>query len=203
MSPAATTSTPRQEEILRAAMKLLREGGLARLTTRKIAERIGFTEGAFFRHFPSKQALLLRLMDRLKEMLLVPIREIAADATLPIETRLRRIIRHHIRLVREQDSLPILLLAEASATGDEALLERMRALIKEYRLLLQDLIRQGQREGSLTNEVTPECLSLGLIGLPAIVAIQHRLQPDPPLEDRLEKDFVQWVIGQLGRNSQT
>jgi hypothetical protein len=86
---------------------------------------------------------------------------------------------------------------------DEALLERMRALIKEYRLLLQDLIRQGQREGSLTNEVTPECLSLGLIGLPAIVAIQHRLQPDPPLEDRLEKDFVQWVIGQLGRNSQT
>ena len=203
MSPAATTSTPRQEEILRAAMKLLRESGLARLTTRKIAERIGFTEGAFFRHFPSKQALLLRLMDRLKEMLLVPIREIAADATLPIETRLRRIIRHHIRLVREQDSLPILLLAEASATGDEALLERMRALIKEYRLLLQDLIRQGQREGSLTNEVTPECLSLGLIGQPAIVAIQHRLQPDPPLEDRLEKDFVQWVIGQLGRNSQT
>lgn len=62
-SPA---TTPRQEEILLQAMKLLREGGLARLTTRKIAQRIGFTDGALFRHFPTKQALLLRLMDKLE-----------------------------------------------------------------------------------------------------------------------------------------
>ena len=184
-------------------MQLLRESGLARLTTRKIAERIGFTEGAFFRHFPTKQALLLRLMDKLEEMLLGPIQAMAADSTLDLTERLQRIIGHHIRLVREQDSLPILLLAEASASGDKALLKRMRAIMDKYRRILVDLIQEGRSGRKPAQRSQIECVALGLIGLPAVLAIQHRLHPDPRFENQFEKRFAPWAIELLTRAANT
>ena len=48
----------RQDEILDRTIELLREAGLAGLTMKKVAERVGFTEPAIYRHFPNKQALL-------------------------------------------------------------------------------------------------------------------------------------------------
>ena len=55
-----------REKILDAAMALLNEVGLDRLTTRKLAERLGVQQPALYWHFKSKSALL----DALNELML-------------------------------------------------------------------------------------------------------------------------------------
>lgn len=52
-----------REKILEAAMALLNEVGLDRLTTRRLAERLGVQQPALYWHFKSKSALLDALND--------------------------------------------------------------------------------------------------------------------------------------------
>jgi TetR/AcrR family transcriptional regulator, tetracycline repressor protein len=54
----------RRDEVLEAALDLLDEVGLAALTTRRLAERLGVRPGALYRHFDSKRALLVAMVDR-------------------------------------------------------------------------------------------------------------------------------------------
>jgi len=193
--------TERQQDILACTLALVREHGLAHVTTKLIAERVGFSEAALYRHFPTKQALLLGLMDRLEDMLLGPIRAIAGDGSLPVVRRLEAIIRHHAKLVREQNSLPILLLAEASAADDPALIGRMRSIFYDYLSILEGLVREGQARGEIVHGPEPDCLALLLLGSPAALAIRHRLLPDARSEDRFESTLIPFLIETIDEGS--
>ena len=80
--------TPRQAEILDRTAELVAEAGLANLTMKRVAERVGFTEPAIYRHFTGKRGLVLGLVDRLGERLLGTLRAIAGDRTRPPRERL-------------------------------------------------------------------------------------------------------------------
>ncbi len=190
-------ATARQSEILEQALILVREGGVSGLTIRKIAERVGFSEPALYRHFPNKQAVILGLMDRLDEMLVHSARTIAEDTSLSAPERLSRIISHHVGLVRKYNSLPILLLAEASTSDDPVLLSRMRAIFKAYFALLVDVVTEGQEMGKIDPSVQPDCLALGLMGTPTALAVRHRLFPDAGFEDRVEDVWIPFLLDRI------
>ena len=185
--------TPRQEEILDRTLEMAREMGIGGLTTRKIAERVGFTEAALFRHYPTKQALLLALMDRLEDLLIEPIARIAADSAAGAAERLEGMVRHQTTVVRQFNSLPIILLAEASVSGDQALVERMRAILERYLSLLEAVVRDGQARGEIVGGVHPDCITMLLFGAPAGLAIRHHLMPDAKAEDRFEDSLIPFL----------
>src|SRR5438034_9626380 len=54
---------PAKREILRAAMKLFSERGLAATSIRDIAEESGFTNPALYKHFVGKEELALYLFE--------------------------------------------------------------------------------------------------------------------------------------------
>jgi len=117
MAPTETPTTPRQEEILDRTFELVRESGLANLTMKKVADRMGFTEPALYRHFPNKQALVLGLLGRLESLLLPEIETASAREDLPPVERLERIILHHLGLILKSDGLPFLILAVVYVLG--------------------------------------------------------------------------------------
>ena len=192
--PTSTQRTPRQDQILDRAMSLVRRGGLSALTTRRLAESVGFTEAALYRHFPSKQALILGMMDRLETMLLGPVRKIAEDTALDVPARLQRIVHHHTAIVRENRGLPILLLAEASASRDEVLLTRMRSILQAYLAILEHLIAEGQARGEVVHGPEADCLAMLLLGAPAALAIRHRLEPDETAEERFSETLIPFLV---------
>lgn len=208
---AGMASADRQEQILDRTVELVAKDGLANLTMKKIAGRVGFSEAAIYRHFPTKQGLLLSLMDRLEALLLVPIRAMAADTGVSPQDRLSRILGHHLRIVLDHDSLPILLLAEASASGDPRLVQRMRDIFNPYRALLCELLADttpaGRARGWMRAHaagadghgasIAPDSLALLLLGVPAALAIQHRLQPDSKAEQRAVAEVAPWLLAAI------
>lgn len=54
---------PAKQEILRAALKLFSERGLAATSIRDIADESGYTNPALYKHFPSKEELALHLFE--------------------------------------------------------------------------------------------------------------------------------------------
>src|SRR5262245_30573561 len=57
------TDPPAKREILRAAMKLFSQHGLAATTIRDIARESGYTNPALYKHFASKEELALYLFE--------------------------------------------------------------------------------------------------------------------------------------------
>jgi AcrR family transcriptional regulator len=171
--------TARQEEILDRAMELVQESGLANLTLKKVAQRVGFTEAAIYRHFTHKQALVFALVDRLRDRLLGPVAVFAADQSLPARERLRRMVLHHVEVIRRTRGLPMLFLAEGVASGDEALLARMRGVMDTYQGLLVAVLR----ETGLQAEPPLEHQAVQFIGLSAVLGVQLRAFPEQALSD--------------------
>ncbi|MFM9916985.1 MAG: TetR/AcrR family transcriptional regulator, partial [Rhizobacter sp.] len=60
----------RQAEIVSAALRLARDASPALITTTDIAAAIGVTQGAVFKHFPTKDAIWLAAMRWVRETLL-------------------------------------------------------------------------------------------------------------------------------------
>ncbi|HET9766984.1 MAG TPA: helix-turn-helix domain-containing protein [Thermoanaerobaculia bacterium] len=191
----APPHTPRQEELLDLALQLAREVGLAGLTVRKLAERAGFTEAALYRHFRDKQALLLAMVERLsEEQLLAPIRTIAADRERTPRQRLAAVVRHHVATILALEGLPVLVLAEAAAAGDEMLLARFRIVAAELRSILGGLIGEAG-----AGEDVPSAAALGvvLIGIGAATALQHRLGASRAVEREVRDDLPAFVVERL------
>jgi len=188
--------TRRQQEIIDAAIAVVREEGWSNLTVRRLADRLGVTDPALYRHFRGKGELALAIADRLQGMLLGPIREIARDPASPPESKIERILTHHVDLILATDGLPVLLMAEA-ATGDERLAGRLRQIMGEYMATVTGLI--AALPGRDAESAAPEEVLLQLLGLPAVVALQLRLMPARRLAaDRIRATVARHVRQVLG-----
>lgn len=195
MTDAAIPSAPdRREELVDHALALIRESGLAGLTVRRLAERVGFTEGALYRHYRSKSELMAAVVATMGERLLGPIRELAADRSRPVAERMTALVQRHVGLVLDTDGLPLLLLVEAAAANDEAVLAEVRKVLRGY----------GEVVGALLAELPPDParpsaaeLTLPLMGFAAGAALRHRVAPDPALEEAARGELAELVVRRL------
>jgi len=186
----SATTVDRRDEILDHAFQLAGEAGLASLTMKKVAERIGFTETAAYRYFSNKDALILGMVEKLGETLLVPIRRIAGSVGTP-EERLERMLRHHVDFVLRLDGLPMLLIAEAAATGKEELIAKFRETLGEYVVLVARVVSEFP---AATSPVRPQELALFLMGIPLSLAIRRRIGADPEIEERVRTDLIPFIV---------
>lgn len=187
-------SSSRRDGILDRAFELTRESGLAGLTMKKVAERVGVTEPALYRHFPNKQALVVGIAERLAEKLLGPARAIAAETEIPPERRLERILTHHAQLVIDTNGLPFLLLAEVSVSDNQDVAATLGAAMKAYHGLVTGVIAEMPRSPGMPE---PADLLPFLIGFIAAVAIQRRAMPGLPVDPATVLDMIPFLVRRL------
>ncbi|HVG10919.1 MAG TPA: TetR/AcrR family transcriptional regulator [Thermoanaerobaculia bacterium] len=183
----------RQDEILDRTIELLREAGLAGLTMKKVAERVGFTEPAIYRHFPNKQALLVGVAGRLSQLFLGPVRAISEEMDTPPLDRIERIVAHHVGLIMDLDGIPILLLAEATAT-EGALGQKMAEIAGTYLEIVGRLAAEIPRPpGSPPAEIAV----LPVLGLAAAVALERRMLSGQRLTRDMALELTRYVVRRL------
>lgn len=85
----------RRRQIADAALKIIAERGLGRFTTQAIAAEIGVSDGMIFRHFASKEDIVLAALDRVEERLFEGFPPEDADPLV----RLERFFRFRASLV--------------------------------------------------------------------------------------------------------
>ncbi|MBI2392767.1 MAG: TetR/AcrR family transcriptional regulator [Deltaproteobacteria bacterium] len=138
----------RRLQIADAALKIISEQGLARFTTAAIAEEVGLTEGAIFRHFGSKEEIVLAAIDRIEQLLADDESDLGGDAL----ERLGAIVLRRVRTARAH-GVPRLVFSEdlgfaAGARGTERVAALRRKTSARIRALLEDAKAQGVlREG--------------------------------------------------------
>lgn len=160
---------------------------------KKVADRVGFTEPAIYRHFPNKQALLVGVADRLSKLFLGPVRAIAEETDTPPLDRIERIVAHHIGLIVDTDGIPVLLLAEATASGGE-LGGKMAEIAGTYLKIVERLAGEIRRPpGSPPANIAV----LPVLGLAAAVALERRMLPERRLTRDKAIELARYVVRRL------
>ncbi|MBO9519895.1 MAG: TetR/AcrR family transcriptional regulator [Nocardioidaceae bacterium] len=105
-----------REEILKATLELLRERGMARLTTREVASRAGVSEGSVFYHFEDRFGLLKAVFERSLEPLHLQMTPSDADDLAATVTQLSEVIERFLTA-----SVDVMMAAQSDAELRDAL----------------------------------------------------------------------------------
>lgn len=136
----------RQRQIADAALKIVAAHGLSRFTTAAIAHEVGITEGAIFRHFASKDEIVLAAIDRIEELF----EEGApSDEGEPLD-RLRRFLEHRVRVVQENGGIPRLIFSdELTNAAGAAGATKVQALRKKAATTIRRCLEQAREQGKI------------------------------------------------------
>lgn len=162
MSSKQPTHT-RQVELVAAALTLAAERSPATVTTAELAQAVGITQGAVFRHFDSKEAIWLAVMDHAHQQLLARLHAAGAAQAQPLAA-LRAVFMAHVDFVVEHPGVPRLIFQELQQPQDTPLKARVRRLMHEYRLLLMRLLQQAQDQRALQPGTDLQAAAVLLIG---------------------------------------
>lgn len=175
----------RRRQIVEAALRLLADEGLGAVTTRRIAARLGLTEGALFRHFESKQAILMAGLDHLEALMFpeAPGDTVQADGD-PL-VALEAFFYQRVALVAGPLALGHLVFSEQliHATGDAG---RRRVAAWQARSVafvrgrLEALAAQGRLRPDLPPEALVPVVQGQVLGFVVARAIEGATAGPPP-----------------------
>ena len=153
-APAGAADAPVQERILAAASRLFARQGFALTTVQEIVEQAGVTKGAMYHYYASKDDLLQQIYTRLLSLQSERLAAIA-DSDRPVRDRL-----HEAAADVVVSTLAHLDDAMVSWRSMHMLpperLAQVRADRRRYHERFRALIEQGQREGVLRTDLSPD-----------------------------------------------
>ena len=144
-------SSRRSNEILDAARALFAENGFDGTSISDIANSAGLADGAIYKHFDSKRALLFEVIRSFYEPVIVLASETVAGIP-DVRGRLRYLIWLQLRAFAEEPDVCRLIIAEARPMHDYYESE-VADLNRRWTSLLVEVIKEGQFDGSFRSDV--------------------------------------------------
>lgn len=174
----------RRAVTIETVVDLAAEHDPAEITTAAIAERMNLTQGALFRHFPTKDALWQSVMDWVAEKLLGRIDTAIAGADSPLAA-LEAAFTAHVDFVARHSGVPRMLFSELQRSGDTPAKRMARTLIAKYSDRLLKLISAGKAAGEIDPRLDARAAVALFIGTVQGLVMQSLLSGDV---SRLRRD---------------
>lgn len=153
----------RRAATVQVLVELAAEQNPADITTGKIAERMGVTQGALFRHFPSKDAMLEATINWVSDRLLASVDKAAARADSPLAA-LQAMFLAHIDFVAGHPGVPRMLFGQLQRAGDTLPKRMARTVMQQYGQRLEQLLEQGKRVGELRADLDVDAAAALFLG---------------------------------------
>lgn len=147
------------------------------ITTAAIAKRMGLTQGALFRHFSNKDAILQAVMEWVTEHLMSRIEKAAQRGSTPLAS-LESMFMAHIDFITEHPGIPRMLFGELQRSTETVAKRLAQTLIQRYGEHLHQLIEQGKNAGELDPLLDTEASATLFIGTIQGLVMQSLLAGD-------------------------
>lgn len=176
----------RRAVIVEAVIDLAAEQNPNEITTAAIASRMGLTQGALFRHFPNKDAVLQAVMEWVAERLLSRVDAAVADAPSPLAA-LEAMFMAHVDFVVRHPGVPRMLFGELQRAEETPAKLMVQTLIGRYAQRLHRLLEDGKSRGELDPRLDTQAAATlfigtiqGLVMQSLLVGDVNRMQRDAP-----------------------
>jgi AcrR family transcriptional regulator len=185
----------RQATIVDAALRLARDASPALITTADVAAAVGLTQGAVFKHFPSKEAIWIAAMKRVRAELLSNL-DAAARAEPDALAALGAVFRAHVAYVVAHPGVPRFIFHELQQPADSPAKREVRALLQAYRKLLLRLFAAAIESGRLPAQLDQEAAATLFVGIVQGLVMQSMLSDRPAtMKTQGERVFAIYLRG--------
>jgi AcrR family transcriptional regulator len=188
--PGPEVDGNRRQQLLRASARLFREQGFDGTSVRDIARAAGMQSGSWVYHFPTKQDILVAVMEEGLLDALARIESIAAQRLAPRE-QFAQLVRTHLDTILGpgQDFVPVLLYEWRSLEAPAR--RRVSLPLKRYEAIWQAAIDALQQSGAWTGTTRIDALLL----FGALNWIARWYRPGGPLDvDALAAECVRFFL---------
>lgn len=156
-------ASKRQEEIITAAGQLIRSKGIKGLTTKNLAQEMGFSESALYRHFKNKEDIIVFLLNHLADNM--QNRFIAyPNKTESAVTQLEAIFTNQFHFFYHHPHFIVAILSEGLLDETEAIKSAVQRIITIKSQLLQTVVEYGKEHKELKSTYSTEELVHILMG---------------------------------------
>ncbi|WP_027803416.1 TetR/AcrR family transcriptional regulator [Paraburkholderia dilworthii] len=153
-----------RQRLLDAAQAIFMKKGFVAASVEDIAGAAGYTRGAFYSNFRSKNELFLELLRRDHETMQAGLRAIFENAATREEME-ERVMRYYSNLHRENKCFLLWVEAKLLAARDGRFRLRFNAFLHEKLEQLAAYVREFSARVGTPLPLPPEMLAMGLMGL--------------------------------------
>jgi AcrR family transcriptional regulator len=183
---AAVSAVQRRQQAIDALLQLAWEQAPSRIRTAEIAARMGVTQPALFRHFPSKEALWCAALEHITSLSWQRLEALQEQHVTDVETSgslAAAMLRSHALLVSQRPGVARLLLHELQNPQPSPLRAVVEHFLARFRALLAQQLRHARDPELLAQVLLAQLQGLVLQGLLAgdLSALPSQLDAALPL----------------------
>ena len=153
-----------REKIVRVGAQIIAHEGLRMFTAKKIGEKLGISDAAIFKHFPTMDSIAEEIIARYTQECMRRTENAIEKGKDSIE-RLSLIIDGHIDLLEETRGISPVLCFEFSRSNKRKLKKMIFDFLNAYAHKVGGVIQEGIKEGKIRKDIDIEEVSFSFIGL--------------------------------------
>lgn len=167
--------TVRQIEIMEAATNRISNFGIQNLTIKTLAEDIGLSEPALYRHFKSKNEILLSLLEYFKVEMKTRIQSISLKPTDTAADELIAIFNSQLQTFTKKPAIVSVIFAEGIFHFDESLSKKVAEILDMMQDFVKTNITKGQEKGQYTELIDSSTLTTIITGAIRMTILKWKL----------------------------
>jgi len=150
-----TTISNRQLELIEAAGKILTASGVGGLTIKNLAKEMKFSESAIYRHFPSKEEIIIALLEYLaKSMDERYTNAILAEQTP--EEKFVTLFENQFSFFKKNPHFVVAVFSDGLMEESQRINETISKIMAVKMKHLMPIVLEGQQKKVFTNAITSE-----------------------------------------------
>jgi AcrR family transcriptional regulator len=159
----STELSGRQLEIIEAAGKILTTSGVSGLTIKNLANEMKFSESAIYRHFKSKEEIIIAMLTYLAENIDKRLSSVTLSNETP-EEKLNTLFLNQLAFFNKNKHFVVAVFSDGLLDESQRINEAIYKLISVKMKHLMPVLMEGQQKGMFTNAITTEELMHIIIG---------------------------------------
>jgi len=166
--------TDRQLEIITAAGEILTESGIAGLTTKKLAAKMGFAESALYRHFTGKEEIMVTML----QYLAADMDKRLKDCLLNIdesEFQLKEVFNNQFDFFKKNPHFLVAIFSDGLLEESKVINDAIMQIMVVKRKYLLQIIKKGQEEGVFKNTLSVDDMVHIVMGSFRLHMLQWRM----------------------------
>lgn len=167
--------TARQIEIMEAASNRISKFGIQNLTIKTLAEDIGLSEPALYRHFKGKNEILLSLLEYFKGEMKRRIQAIPFKPTDTEGDKLRAVFHSQFQTFTNKPAIVSVIFAESIFHFDDGLSNKVSEIMNMMQEYVNANITEGQKSGSYNKLIGASTLTTIIVGGMRMVVLKWKI----------------------------
>lgn len=147
----------RQLEIIEAVGKILTASGISGLTIKNLAKEMKFSESAIYRHFSSKEEIIIALLEYLAESMDERYANAIKSEQSP-EEKFEALFQNQFSFFKKHPHFVVAVFSDGLMEESERINETILKIMQVKMKHLMPIIMEGQQKNIFTNSITSEDL---------------------------------------------